>query len=250
MTRGAVFFEELAANAHPSLRTQLYDGWVLRFSNGYTKRANSVHPLYPSTLPLEEKIVFCERAYAAQGLPTIFKITDALPAALDACLAERGYEKVAPTNLWIKENLSPSGEGGAGVSVSEMIDSEWKADFFRMNGVADPDAARTASVMMENICGGVLCARIVEAGETIACGLGVVERGYCVLYDIVVDKEHRRMGHGRRLCEALLAKAACVGASTAYLQVVADNAPALALYARLGFEHVYGYWYRVRGATR
>ena len=250
MTHGAVFFEELAANAHPSLRTQLYDGWVLRFSNGYTKRANSVHPLYPSTLPLEEKVAFCECAYAAQGLPTIFKMTDALPAALDAYLAERGYERVAPTNLWIKENLSFAGEEDAGVSVSEMIDSEWKTDFFRMNGVADPDAARTASAMMENICGSVLCAKIVEAGETIACGLGVVERGTCGMYDIVVGKGHRRKGHGRRLCEALLAKAARVGVSTAYLQVVADNAPALALYTGLGFEHAYGYWYRVRGATR
>lgn len=27
------YLEELSFNAHPSLQTQYYDGWVLRFSN-------------------------------------------------------------------------------------------------------------------------------------------------------------------------------------------------------------------------
>ena len=39
--------KELAVNAWPSLQT-LLDGWVLRFANGYTRRANSVNLLYPS----------------------------------------------------------------------------------------------------------------------------------------------------------------------------------------------------------
>jgi len=38
--------EERSLNAWPSLHQMLYDGWVLRFSNGYTRRANSVSPIY------------------------------------------------------------------------------------------------------------------------------------------------------------------------------------------------------------
>ena len=48
--------EELSINAWPSLQTMLYDGWVLRFSDGYTKRANSSNPLYGGVLSVDEKI--------------------------------------------------------------------------------------------------------------------------------------------------------------------------------------------------
>lgn len=34
----AIMFEELSFNSHPALQTQFYDGWVLRFANGYTKQ--------------------------------------------------------------------------------------------------------------------------------------------------------------------------------------------------------------------
>jgi GNAT superfamily N-acetyltransferase len=59
--------EEPTLNAWPPLTNVLYDGWVLSFSDGYTRRANSVHSLYPSRLPLADKIAVCEAAYAARG---------------------------------------------------------------------------------------------------------------------------------------------------------------------------------------
>ena len=70
------FFEELASNGHVALNVMQYDGWLLRFSNGYTGRANSVSCIYPSKLPLEEKVAYCEECYAKQGLPANFKLTE------------------------------------------------------------------------------------------------------------------------------------------------------------------------------
>src|SRR4051812_3090354 len=89
-----IHLEELSLNAWPGHQNMLYDGWNLRFSGGYTRRANAVHPLYPPSekIPLEEKIKTCEEIYTSKGMPTIFKLTSACqPPDLDGVLAARGY---------------------------------------------------------------------------------------------------------------------------------------------------------------
>src|SRR5215510_11714647 len=90
--------EEIAMNAWPALQQVLYDGWVLRFANGYTKRANSVNPLYVSCGAIAEKIAFCERCYANHGVPAIFRLTSCLaPLELDVALEQRGYQLLDPS---------------------------------------------------------------------------------------------------------------------------------------------------------
>jgi hypothetical protein len=37
-----------------------------------------------------------------------------------------------------------------------------------------------------------------------------------------------------------------MNATVGWLSVLADNAPALAAYGKLGFETLYEYWYRVK----
>lgn len=58
-----------------------------------------------------------------------------------------------------------------------------------------------------------------------------------------VVPEVRRSGLGLAVVGALLDWGAAQGATTAYLQVLADNAPALALYDRLGFREHHRYRY-------
>ncbi len=60
---------------------------------------------------------------------------------------------------------------------------------------------------------------------------------------VEVSPEHRRQGLGRQVLAALVGWGAEQGATTAYLQVLADNEPARALYDGLGFRthHVHRY---------
>jgi len=245
----SILYEELSMNAHPALKTQLYDGWVLRFSNGYTNRANSVNPLYQGSIPIREKVAVCEEKYMREDLPAVFKLTDASPAAIDVYLDTQGYEKVTPTNLFTLDALPLQQDTGKTV-IFTPIDSSWREHYFRLNGLIDVQKMQTASAMMDSIQNTAICAHIEADGHTIACGLCVVERGYAGLYDIVVDSEHRRKGFGYDLCRALLAEAGKHGAKSAYLQVVAANAPAVALYKKLGYQHNYQYWYRVKDGRR
>ncbi|HFL2538672.1 TPA: hypothetical protein ACG3G9_003832, partial [Clostridioides difficile] len=89
---GHKIIEELSLNHWQSLSTLFYDGWILRFANGFTKRANSIQPIYDSTHDVFAKIDECERIYASNQLSTIFKITPFIqPDHLDQLLQDRGY---------------------------------------------------------------------------------------------------------------------------------------------------------------
>ena len=52
--------EELSNNSFPAIQTELFDGWLLRFSDGYTYRANCIYPLYLSEKKIQDKIKICE----------------------------------------------------------------------------------------------------------------------------------------------------------------------------------------------
>ena len=85
-----------------------------------------------------------------------------------------------------------------------------------------------------------------RAGDTevLACGQTATEGDMVGLYDVFTHPAVRGQGLARRLCAALLGQAGAAGARVAYLQVEADNAPARALYRRLGFVDAFRYHYR------
>ena len=56
---------------------------------------------------------------------------------------------------------------------------------------------------------------------------------------------YRQQGYATALISQIVAWARQMGATDAALQVQGDNPAARALYARLGFQEVYHYWYRV-----
>lgn len=72
---------------------------------------------------------------------------------------------------------------------------------------------------------------------------GAVDDDWLGLHDIWTSPEARRQGLSTRLLAELVDWGASLGTTTAYLQVRSDNAPALALYERLGFvtHHTYRY---------
>src|SRR5258708_12326644 len=94
------FLEELSLSALPALETTFLDGWVLRLSDNYTRRANSINPLYPGARPLAENLRDAEDIYRRHGQRVVFKLTPAsLPEGLDQALDEQGYAREAPTSV-------------------------------------------------------------------------------------------------------------------------------------------------------
>lgn len=74
--------------------------------------------------------------------------------------------------------------------------------------------------------------------------------GEAEILTLAVDPAHRRLGVARALVEAAALAAEAAGAEALFLEVAADNAPAIALYAQTGFQPVgrrAGYYARADG---
>jgi N-acetylglutamate synthase len=84
---------------------------------------------------------------------------------------------------------------------------------------------------------------IASASVPGARGVAAYQDDWVGFRGIEVAPEHRRRGLARAVMAALLEWGAERGATTAYLQVLGHNAPALALYEAMGFttHHAYAY---------
>lgn len=237
--------EEATLSAWPALEQLLLDGWIVRFANGYTRRANSVTSLYPPQMAMEPKITHCERLYAARDLPCIFRLTTACPCPeLDALLETRGYAAVAHTAVLTRDLRTP-GEPDCGADdlLPHSI-AEWLPIFSRLQNAEAIDQQRHGRILAAVPSELLLVTRLAQ-GREVACGMSVVEGELLGLCDIVTAPGERRRGHATHLVNALLAWGSRRGALRAYLQVMRQNIPARRLYEKLGFRETYEYWYRV-----
>jgi hypothetical protein len=97
--------EELSLNSSAPPGQLIYDGWILRLLRGKAKRARSVNAVYASTIPLPEKIGYCERLYGQAGVPALFRITPfSNPPELDR--SPRGAWLRAPDHTWSRARRS------------------------------------------------------------------------------------------------------------------------------------------------
>ena len=242
MTVDARRIEELGLNSSAPPAQLLYDGWLLRLSPGKAKRARSVNAVYPSSLPLERKIDYCERLYAEAGLPMLFRMTPfSQPADLEAALARRGYTTLEPTAV----EAAPLAEAPADGGARAMELGPWIDAVAQLRG--SPLAHRDAHLArLERMPLAKRAVAIEEAGRVVATGLTVIEDGIAGLFDIVTREDARRRGHARRVVATLLHMAHGLGARAAYLQVESNNMAARTLYRDFGFTESYEYRYRVR----
>ncbi|MFA5851525.1 MAG: GNAT family N-acetyltransferase [Spirochaetales bacterium] len=240
--------EELALNAWPALETIIYRGCLLRFSNGYTKRANSANALYVNDKDLEAVIAYSEKAYKEKGLPVIFKIIDIDSyRRLDLLLETFGYEKVDTTYVMTVDFKKIDNVSDHEITLDEGFSDEWFETFSRCSKL-NASYETTARGVLERIELETIVASLSESGRMVACGFGAIEDDHIGFFDIVVDESQRGKGFGKKIMNGIIgaAKEKCVGKG--YLQVIASNIVAQKLYEGLGFKMAYAYWCRRKNA--
>ena len=245
---------ELAAfAAFPALEELDWQGWRLRFAQGYTKRANSANPLASARELTAQDLQVVTQAFHDRHLPVCFRLPAPLcPPNVDDLLARHGYGFVDMSLVMTKRLTladppvqASTHENADGFDLALLPDlSEWHQQYLAISGKPMAGQAIHAE-MLRSIQHDSAFALARHDGRPACCGLAVCSGTTLGLFDIATHGDHRKRGLASRLCQALMSWGHQRGARLAYLQVLAANSPAISVYEHLGFRRAYHYWYRV-----
>lgn len=242
------FIEELSFNAWPSYKSELYDDWLIGYSDFYTHRTNCVNVIGTSRLPINQKIEYCEEEYHRLKTPCIFKINPIFHKELDDILLKRDYKKEHVTDTYIcnLSTIHPTINPNYTVDIEDRLTKNWIMNLFHLNRTTNENHLTIVPKMYEEIPRDIISACIIDRGNTIATGLGIIERDHIGIYAIYVDEHYRRQQLAKTIVSSLLLRAKELGIHHAYLQVVDENHIAKRVYHSIGFKPLYNYWFRVK----
>jgi GNAT superfamily N-acetyltransferase len=243
--------ERMAAGHWRGTEEERLGDWLLRAAEGFTGRANSALPLGDPGMPLEAALAAVTRWYGARGLRPMIAVPTPIEAdspgqTLDQHLSERkwltrsspAFVMVADLPLGVPRGSLPAGRA---VEVSREPDDAWAARYHYRGQDYLPPVARKVLTSAEEQS----FVSIRDGGKVLAIARLSVAGGWAGLTAVEVHPEYRRQGLGAAITAAACREARQRGPSRVFLQVEVDNAPAKALYERLGFRYSHRYHYRV-----
>jgi N-acetylglutamate synthase len=242
--------QERAARALPAERVEKVGGWWLRHAPDCAWWAGTVLP-HGDAGPggLLRGVLAAEEFYARHGVAARFQISPpTCPEGLDAVLAERGYRHRSPVSLRAAPSARVLREARAADSPQAGWDDrptpEWFDAWRVVHGGGGGDS-RAEWDMLARVERPAAYARAMIGGEVAAVGRAVADTGWAGVFGMATLPRARGRGAARAVLAALAGWAVAHGADRMYLQVERDNAPALRLYERAGFDELCGYHYRV-----
>jgi GNAT superfamily N-acetyltransferase len=226
--------ERLHVRAWPAFETADINGWLWRYSGGASQRANSVSTVEFTGGDVATALDEVEARYRARdALVRLHTYDLSRPAGITDLLEARGYRGGETTLTMVK----PVGANGPAtdVEVAPAATAEWLEVYL---GAITESRRQVNAKILDKVpqpCAFFSCRR---SGRVISSGLCVADSDFAVIECMATRAEARRQGGADAVLRSLDAWAAAQGVKTLALQVVAVNAPAIALYGRLGFVGV------------
>jgi len=247
--------QRVMVGAWPAMETERLGDWLLRASRGFTQRANSVVTAGSPGMPVDAALDAVESWYAARGLPA--NLTLAGPLGFDPASDEvgaqalhRGYRaRVATVTLTASTRLlanhpphppsdgPPEVGGSPSVVVGSELTDAWLAAYRSYRPVDEEAARAILTGSPEQVFGTATAA----GGHVVGVGRLALASAWGGIAAMWVDPAVRRRGLASRLLAALVDAAADRGVASLHLQTDSDNAAALSLYERRGFERHHEY---------
>lgn len=246
--QSAAVIEPAALLAWPARERIVLDGWVLRFTDGFTHRGNSVATFEFIGSDLETAIDRVECEYRTRNLAPMLQVaTHVEPATLADVLVARGYEMISPT--FVRATTPETAVARLPDAGDVTVGAKASGDFTQLvlRGSRSEGDGHERLDILARISVPVTCVTAFSQGKAVACGMGVNVDGRVGVNLMRTDAAHRREGHAQRVLCAIARWAREQHADTLYLGVEMANAPAVALYERAGFEPAYSYRYYAKG---
>ena len=242
--------EDAGLNASAPPQQRWLDGWVVRYLPGKARRARCINAVTTGRLPLVDKLTLAAEVYREAGLPMIFRLHRfTQPAGLDEILAASGYAVVDHTRVLVCAQLPPAGGRALpeGLSWTRLGGAAFAEAVGALRG-SPPGHRSSHALRLQHSPVPYEGHAVLREGDggVVACGQFAREGELVGLYDVFTHESMRSQGFAGLICERMLSISALQGAKIAYLQVEAENQPALAVYRRLGFAEGYRYHYRER----
>jgi len=237
---GVEDLERVAARGWRALEEEPLGDWLLRAGSGFTGRANSVLVVGDPGRPLPDAVDAVTRWYADRGLRPCAQLPGVQSRAADAAFAAAGWDR--DEDVLVLTAPSSTGPVDVPVQLDDTPDEAWLAGY-RYRGAALPSVAVQVLTSAQDAVFASI--RLDPAPAPLAAvARGVLTDGWLGVTAVTVAEEHRRRGLAVAVMTALQNWAVERDAHSVYLQVAEDNAPARALYRRLGFIEHHRYHYR------
>ncbi len=224
----------------------VHDGaWLWRFAHGYSKRANSVQCLDPADDgDAEARIAALAALSRRHGIEPCFRVTPLAGPGVIAALDRLGWTAYEESRVLALDLTAAPPAATGDIRWLNPGDPRWYRAEASLSGY-DGKTLETLKTLLSLIAyeakGIVVHGR---DGTPAAAALAVNSGGIGVYLNVVADKMRRRQGFGSAVMRAALGWTREKGATSAAIQVVSSNAPAIALYEQLGFTEQYRYHYR------
>ena len=237
--------EAVSFRSFPSTTTY-YDGtWAIRLTAGHpANRLNSVNPLDPEDhREMEKRLELARLRFRSYDRPLVLRQTPLAPKPLIALMDQEGWRRFDETLVMTapieKKRLADAVDRVPLRDVGRWVDRHLELagqPIERKPGMVEV----ISSIQAEY---GLFLSQSLEE-EALATVRCVCDGELAGIFELETNPAYRRRGHGSSVLESALKWAAALGARRAWLQVVADNHGAVALYRRYGFVPVYRYVYR------
>lgn len=242
--------EAVGFRAWPAKSVSFDGSWQLRITPGHpSKRLNSLVPLDPFDYrDMTERLRQAEARFLTEGVTPTVRQSPLCPPALLDVLASEGWTRGSETHVM--------GADLDALDLNHGMDHLPSHDIRRFSEacVAVDDGREADAEVIGSIIEAIEPAAglflLEDAQGPSAVAICVQDNDLAGLQQVVVRQDLRRQGLGRELVAGALRWARLRGARKAWLQVIAANHGAVALYETMGFSVIYdyAYWRKERAA--